>query len=162
MTFLIEVENKLKMARRGIHVRRKSWKDTLEEHRVNCPVYKKGKQERSATSLSLGAVAGEEDYLQISVEHPPVNLGPCKIELPSDVPFRFIPGGKESITVNMDIPGVEKGKTVTSLKIPSGPPTWRLEIMRTPEPGHGLIGRGDDSGGKINVTVSDDGPGGED
>ena len=170
MTFSIEVENGFEMNPRDIQVRRKSRGETLEEHQV-CPLYEGGKEEIRTVDLFLGAVDGEEDYLEISVvedEQQP-DLGPCKIDLRSNVPFRFIPRGTESLTVMMvtQVDQVEEGKTITSLKIPSGPPTWKLEIMRPPEPvseeGYPeSLSNSRDPVGNTNVTVGDDDPGGWD
>jgi hypothetical protein len=155
MTFLVKVENQLTEARRDIHVLRKSREETLDEQRISCPAYEdgnvKGEEEKSLVGLHLGVADGEDDYVEISVDDKQSNLGPCKIELSPVVPFRFIPGGTVSLTV---IPP-EEGDTKTLLKIPSGLPTWKLEIMK---PTRIVIPRGDDSGG-TNVTVGDEPPG---
>ena len=153
MTFSIEVENKFEMGQRDICVLRKSWEETLEEHRVSCPVYEEGKEEKRAVALSLGTVEGQEDYLEISVGNDQVDLGPCRIDLPSHVPFTFIPAGTGSLTV---IPS-GNGKR-TSLKIPAGLPAWKMEITRPSGPMSQI--RGEDAGEGNNVTVGDDGPGG--
>ena len=146
MTFSIKVENKLEMAQRDIHVRRKSREGVLDEQRIRCPGY--------AESFSLGAVEGEDDYLEISVDNQQDELGPCKIDITSNGPVRFVPPGAASINV---IPS-EDVETYTLLRIPSGPPTWKLEIMRPPAPESGLISR---EGSMTNVTVTEDDPGGE-
>lgn len=164
MTFSIGLENRFGTSQRDIRVRRKSRKETLEEQRVSYPAYEygEGEEEKSAASFSLGSMEGEEDYLEISVGDEQADLGPCKIELPANVPFRFIPGGITSIAV---FPPKNRG-AVTLLRIPSGPPTWKLEIMRPPEPASDeedtesvLISRADE-GSMPDVTVGDDQPGG--
>jgi hypothetical protein len=155
MTFSIEVENKFEAARRDIHVLRKSWEETLETHRVSCPVYGRGEEEKQAVALSLGTEPGQEDYLQISVDNDQVDLGPCKIDLPANVPFTFIPAGTGSITV---IPQAN-GSTGTSLRIPPGPPAWKLEIKKPSGENVARITESDPS--EPNVTVGDDGPGGQ-
>jgi hypothetical protein len=162
MTHSIEVENRFEMNRRDIQVRRKSREETLEEQRVSCPAYEYGdvEEERRKVSFSLGPVEGEKDYLEISVDNQQDELGPCRINIWSNGPVRFVPPGSASITV---IPS-EDVETYTSLRIPSGPPTWKLEIMRPPEQSSdegdgvlGLIHR--DEGSMINVTVGEDPPG---
>ena len=168
MTFSIKLENKFKTVPRDIQVRRKNRGKNLDEHQVSSPA-RDVEKERTAVNFSLGAVDLAEDYLEISVvddeQQQQHDLGPCKIDLRKNVPFRFIPGGTESITVKM-VKHLEKGKTITSLKIPLGPPTWKLEIMRPPEPGSeegdaepGLIDR---EGSLPDVTVGDEEPGGWD
>jgi len=167
MTFSIELENSFGMNRRDIRVRRKSRGETLEEKRVSYPAYEfgAGEEESRTMGLSLGSVEQEEDYLEISVvedEQQP-NLGPCKIDLRSNVPFRFIQGGTESLTVMM-VKHLEEGKTITSLKIPSGPPTWKLEIMRPPaqssQEGYPESLSNSREGSFPDVRVGDDDPGG--
>jgi hypothetical protein len=158
MTFSVEVENKFEMAQRDIHVRLKQWDETLEEHKVSYPV--NGGQERKTVNVDLGASNGGEDYLEICVDNGQADLGPCNIDLPAHVPFTFLPEGTGSITV---IPP-ENGTNITSLKIPSGLPAWKLEVMSPPEPvlpvGYqGMASKGDD-GGANNVSVGDDEPGG--
>jgi hypothetical protein len=163
MAFSIKVENKFAMARRDIQVRRKSWGKILEEQRVSCSAseYGAGEVESRPVKLSLGEVDGEEDYLEISVDNQQDELGPCKIGIRSNGPVTFVPPGAASITV---IPS-EDVETNTSLRIPSGLPTWKLEIMRPPQSSSeegdavpGLIPR--DEGSTTDVTVGDDEPGG--
>jgi hypothetical protein len=139
MTHLIKVENKFEMSRGDILVCRKSFKGTVEEQRVSSSGYE--------------YQIGEEDYLEISVDNQQEELGPCKIDIWSNGPVTFVPPEAASVTV---IPS-EDVETNTSLRIPSGPPTWKLEIMK---PISDFISRGDPSGDKTNVTVGDDEPGG--
>lgn len=150
MTFSIEVENKFEMTRRNILVRRKSLEETVEEQRVSGPSIVKGKKERRVVSYSLGEVAEEEEYLEISVDNQQEEMGPCKIDIWSNGPVTFIPPAAASVTV---IPSedVETLETNTSLRIPSGLPTWKLEIMMPFE-----IPR---EGSQTNVTVGDEPPG---
>lgn len=164
MTHIIKVENKFEMSRRDIRVRRKSFEGTLEEQRVSCPEYEyqNGEEERRKVSFSLGSVEGQEDYLEISVDNQQEELGPCKIDIWSNGPVTFAPPGAASITV---IPS-EDVETNTSLRIPSGLPTWKLEIMMPSEPDSDeedaesdLIDR---EGSQVNVKVGDDEPGGWD
>jgi len=167
MAVLIKVENKFEMAQRDIHVLRKSQQETLEEHRVCCP-YGELEEENPAVRLPLGMVEGQVDYLEISVDNDQVELDPCKIELSANVPFTFIPAGTESITV---VPS-ENGGNKISLKIPPGLPKWKLEVMEPAEPvestGQDLLGMENSqwnrqsSPNEPNVTVGDDGTGGED
>jgi len=96
-------------------------------------------------------VDGEEDYLEISVDNQQEELGPCKIDINSIGPVTFIPPAAASVTVLPPI-DVETLKTNTSLRIPSGLPTWKLEILMPVE-----IPR---EGSQINVTVGDPPPGG--
>jgi hypothetical protein len=145
MTFPIKVENKFEDARRDIHVRRKVWEEILEERTVNYP-FNGGVE---VVGLSLGEVDGEEEYLEISVDNHQAELGPCKIDLGSNVPFTFIPAGIGSIKVTPPA----NGETVTSLSIPSGQPAWKLEVR-----GPSGIPRGEDE--ITNVTVGDGDPGG--
>ncbi|MGD2085197.1 MAG: hypothetical protein PVH61_03340 [Candidatus Aminicenantes bacterium] len=152
MTFSIEVENRFEMNRRDIQVCRKNRGEIREEHRISCPVSESGEDEgkRSFISLPLEAVDEEEDFLEISVDNQQVDLGPCKVVLWSDISFTFTPPGTANITL---LPSKE-WETNTSIKIPSGLPTWKLEIKPT-------VSRADDTG-TINVTVEDDAPGGWD
>jgi hypothetical protein len=167
MAFSIEVGNKFDMNVRDIQVRRKSRGETLEEMRANYPASKSGAGEEAIrkVELFLGAMEGEEDYLEISVveDKQQSDLGPCMIDLRSNVPFRFIPGGTESITVMM-VKHLKEGKTITTLRIPSGPPTWKLEIMRPPaqssQEGAPESLSNSHEGGMPDVTVNDDDPGG--
>jgi hypothetical protein len=162
MTFSIKLENKFKMVPRNIQVvRRNSWGEILDEHRVSCPEpeTRDVDKESKPVIFSLGSVDQKEDYLEISVveDEKQPDLGPCKIDLKKNVPFRFIPGETESITVMMVSRfEEEEGEIITSLKIPSGPPTWKLEIMSPP----GLPRDGE--GSTTNVKVGDDDPGGWD
>jgi hypothetical protein len=153
MTFSIEVENKFEMAQRDIHVLRKVWGDTKESHRVRDP---DGSRKR-AVDLSLGAAPAEaDDYLEISVDKEMREIGPCRIDLPAAIPFSFIPAGARSITV---IPAVGGGQT--SLRIPEGPPGWKLQLMKPQEP-LAQVMEEDSGNSNNNVTVGDDGPGGDD
>ena len=165
MTYSFKVENKFELAQRDIHVMRKNLEETLEEHRVNYPVYGEGEEETQTVALSLGTVEELEDYLEIRVDNDQVELGPCKIDLPAEVPFTFIPAGSGSVTV------VPSSNGNTSLKIPSGLPTWKLAIMKPAELAEvteqGLASMADAPGimesapTEPNVSVGDDGPGGE-
>ena len=150
MTHFIEVKNNFKVTRGDILVRRKSLEGTMEEQRVSCPSFKDGAEEREKVNFSLGAVAGEEDYLEISVDNRLEELGPCKINISSIGPVTFIPPAGVSVTV---IPSkdVEALETNISLKIPSGLPTWKLEIMKPAETPR--------EGSQTNVTLGDDRPG---
>jgi len=158
MKFSIKVENKFKMAQRNIYVRRKSREEILDGQRIRCPksAYGDREEERRVVSFSLGAVDREEevDCLEISVANQQDELGPCKIDIKSNGPVTFAPPAAASITV---IPS-EDLETYTSLRIPSGLPTWKLEIMRPPASESGLIPR---DGSMTNVTVTEDDPGGE-
>jgi hypothetical protein len=155
MTFSIEVENKFEMTRREIQVRHKSLEEILEEQRIINPVVETGygEEERRKVSFSLGSEGGEKDYLEISVDNQKSDLGPCKIDIWSNISFSFIPPGTAKVTV---IPS-EDGETNTSVKIPSGLSTWKFDIMRSIE----QLCRGDDTG-TANVTVGEDEPGGWD
>jgi hypothetical protein len=153
MTFSVEVENKFEMAQRDIHVLRKVWGDTKESHRVRYP----DGNEKRAVDLSLGTVPEEaDDYLEISVDKEKRELGPCRIDLPADIPFSFIPSGARSITV---VPAVGSGQT--SLRIPAGLPGWRLQLMKPQEPLAQVMEEADSGNSNNNVTVGDDGPGGD-
>jgi hypothetical protein len=165
MTYSFKVENKFEMAQRDIHVIRKNLEETLEEHRLSCPVYGEGEEETKAVALSLGTVEEQEDYLEISVDNDQVELGPCKIDLPAEVPFTFIPAGSASITV------VPAGNGSTSLKIPSGLPGWKLALMKPTQLAEPMSREAgienvpdimESAPTEPNVTVGDDGPGGED
>jgi hypothetical protein len=147
MTCSISVINTFEMSQKDIQVRRKCWGKTLEES----PAYGYGEEERRQVNFSLGEVDGEEDYLEISVDNQQDELGPCKIDIWSNGPVTFNPPAAASVTV---IPSkdVETLETNTSLRIPSGLPTWKLEIMRPCE-----IPR---EGSQVNVTVGEDEPGG--
>jgi hypothetical protein len=159
MSFTVKVNNEFAMARRDILVRRKSFEGTMEEQQVSGPTYKYGDEKEEGkgrtVKLSLGEVDGVEDYLEISVDNQKEELGPCKIDIRSYVPVTFIPPAAASVTV---IPpkDVETLETNTSLRIPSGLPTWKLEIRRPSELGSD---EGDREGTQVNVRVSDDTPG---
>ena len=150
MTHLIEVKNNFEVTRGDILVRRKSLEGAMEEQRANFPSYEVGAEGRKKVSFSLGAVEGEEDYLEISVDNRQEELGPCRINISSIGPVTFIPPAGVSVTV---IPpeDVENLETNISLRIPSGLPTWKLEIMKPAE-----FSR---EGSQTNVTVGDDKPG---
>jgi len=152
MTFSIEVKNKLKTARRDIHVRLKRWEEILGEERVGYPENEEA--ERIMVGLPLGVGEGEDEYWEIDVDDPQADLGPCKITLPSNVPFTFIPAGAGSLAVTP----LKSGGNVTSLGIPSGLPAWRLAI-KPPEAPEILSYTGDEE--KVNVEVAEDDPGGE-
>ncbi len=98
----------------------------------------------SSITLPLRAV-GENDYLHISVVSGSGNLWKaCLINIPSWADFEFCAEGKVSIThLNDD------GRAI--LKIPPGPPTWELKMMR---PTAALIGHTLD-----NVTIAYNGSG---
>ncbi len=151
MTHFIEVKNNFEVTRGDILVRRKSLEGTREEQRANFPSYEVGAEESKKVSFSLGEVAGEEDYLEISVDNRQEELGPCKINISSIGPVTFIPPAGVSVTV---IPpeDVENLGTNISLRVPSGLPTWKLEIMKPAESSR--------EGSQTNVTVGDDEPGG--
>jgi hypothetical protein len=166
MIYSIEVENKFEMSRRGLQVRRKSFEGTMEEQRISCPVYESGDvgEESRMVKFSIGKVEGEEDYLEISVDNQQEELGPCKIDIWSNGPVTFIPPAAASVTV-LPPKDVETLETNTTLRIPSGLPTWKLEIMSPPKQSRdeedgvsGLIIR--DEGSTTNVTVGDEPPGG--
>ena len=153
MAFTIEVENRFEMTRRDLQVRHKRLEETLAEQRVSCIPGESGDAvvENRWFNCSLGPVEGEQEYLEISVDNREAELGPCRIGIWSDVPFTFIPPGTAAVSVFLS----KEGETDLSLKIPSGLPAWKLEIMRPTGPSS----RADDSG-TVNVTVSDDEPGG--
>ena len=165
MAVFIKVENKLELAQRDIYVLRKSQQETLDEHRV-CYPYGESEEENPAVRLPLGTAA-EQEYLEISVDKDQVALDPCKIDLPANVPFTFIPAGTESITVVPANNGINK----VSLKIPPGLPKWKLEIMEplasAQSTGPDLLDmenkqwNGESSPNEPNVTVGDDGTGGD-
>lgn len=154
MTFSIEVENKFKISQRDIHIYRKNSRETKEVLRVGYP----GEVERGAVTLSLENDEGTNEHLEIRVDNQQLNLGPCRIELPSDFTFTMFPGGVERLQV---IPSDNSNRT--ALRIPPGLPGWKLAIKPSrsmkvrqnigEEPGSG-------EGGGENVTVGDDGPGG--
>ena len=150
MTHFIEVKNNFEVTRRDILVRRKSLEGTMEEQRASFPSYEVGAEERKKVSFSLGAAAGEEDYLEISVDNRQEELGPCRINISSIGPVTFIPPAGVSVTVIP--PGdVENLETNISLRIPSGLPIWKLEIMKPAESSR--------EGSQTNVTLGDDRPG---
>lgn len=151
MTHLIEVENKFEMSRPDILVRRKSFEGTMEEQRVSSPSYQYGSEERRTVSFSLGSEEGENDYLEIIVDNQQEELGPGKIDIWSNGPVTFIPPAAAVVTVLPAI-DVETLETNTSLRIPSGLSTWKLEIMMPAE-----IPR---EGSQTNVTLGDAPPGG--
>ena len=98
----------------------------------------------SSITLPLRAV-GENDYLHISVVSGSSYLWKaCLINIPSWADFELCAEGKVAIThLNDD------GRAI--LKIPPGPPTWELKMMR---PTAALIGHTLD-----NVTIAYNGPG---
>lgn len=161
MSYQVRVENKFEVAGRHIHVRRKEWDDVLEEHRVSYPVYDAPPEEQvpNFSEFALGQAEEQADYLEISVDNEVEELGPCRIMLPANTPFTFVPGGAGSITVEPP----QNGATVTAVRIPSGLPTWKLEIMQPVPPleVQQMIPReGDDPDDMNNVTVGEDEPGG--
>jgi len=154
MEHLFEVRNKFEMNRGNLLVRRKRFDGNMEEQRVNCPSNKNEKEASGVLSFSPGAVEGEEDYLEISVDNQQEELGPCKIDIWSTGPVTFIPPAEASVTVLLP-EDVETLETNTSLRIPSGLPTWKLKIM--------MPGEHPREGSQTNVTVGDAPPGeGED
>jgi hypothetical protein len=92
----------------------------------------------------------QEDYLEIIVDNKQVELGPCVIELPLNVPFVFIPKEEESITVNFSSSDKRK-----FLRIPKGLPAWKLRIARPFEKidrSSGLIDRHQDEDPGIEIN----------
>ncbi len=152
MAYLINVENNFQMSKRKIRVRHQHWDETLNSHRLNFPgeLDRLDSNEARTAAFSIGELDKEGEYLEISVNRHQEELGPCRIHVPSGIPFSFIPGGKEQITT---IPSDNGNGTV--IKIPAGLPTWKLKIM-TPALTDGLSKIME--GGK-NITVEDDGPG---
>ena len=160
MTCSFEVENRFEMNRGDILVRRKSFEGTMEEQRVRFPADDGDRLEkRRKVDLSL---EGEQDYLEISVDNQQQELGPCKIDIWSNSPVIFIPPAAASVTV---IPS-EDVETNTSLRIPSGLPTWKLEIMIPPVTGSDEENAESDlrdrEGSQTSVTLGDAPPGGWD
>lgn len=108
----IIVENKLIKEKRDIHVYHQS---TRSAHIIS---------RSSSITLPLKSVM-EDDYLYISVVRGPGNLWKeSVIDLPSWADFEFSLEGKAVIT--------HSGKR-TLLKVPPGPPTWQLKMMRPDE-----------------------------
>lgn len=149
MTFEVTVENKFTRGKRGIIVYNSS-----EQKDCIIPFKENGKN-NSRKKFDLPTGSKGNNYLVISLTPRPVNLTTtCKIDLPSTVPFTFIPVGTQSIKIT------PSGKR-TTLKIPGGPPTWQLKIdnplksMLTNRP---MV----EEGGGNNVTVGEDDPGGTD
>jgi hypothetical protein len=154
MTFSIKVENDFKRGRRGIIV----YNSSQKQDRI-IP-WKAGPEDVTKREFELSTGSGnDDDYLVIAVAPGGGDLKRCKINLPANVPFTFIPGGTERITI---IPSSD-GKQNT-LRVPAGPPTWRLKIRSPLEPVEPLLRQdpGSGEGGGNNVTVGDDGPGGWD
>ena len=132
MTVDIIVENKLIKEKRDIHVYHQS---TRSAHILS---------RSSSITLPLETTV-EEDYLHISVARGPGNLWKeSVINLPSWADFEFSLEGKAVIT--------HSGNR-TLLKVPPGPPTWQLKMMRPNEsPGiqksdHIIIGENDKAPG---------------
>lgn len=157
MTLSIEVENKFGISQRDIHILRKVSEEIKERHRVNYP----GDEKKRAVRLSLEDVDDQgdyQDYLEISLDNQQLDLGPCRVELTSNLSLTFFPTGIESLKV---IPS-ENGKP-TTLRIPPGLPGWKLAIRSS---GSRVAERntGDETnsgpGGGDGVTIGDDGPGG--
>jgi hypothetical protein len=162
MTFRIGVENKFEISRRNLRVRRISLEEeeTLEEHSLDFPREEMLPGNNPARSFELEETGGRE-VLELSMEDTETELDlPCRIDLPQGIPFNILPGDVQFLSV---IPGV----TGTTLKIPVGLPTWRVEIMsplkpadeEVSEPGAVLLS-GTRSGGDPNVSAGDDEPGG--
>lgn len=127
MTYLIEVENKFETAKRNITVRRRNWGESLEETTVSYPALK-GPGETfipETAKMSLDSLIDAGEYLEISVNDPNLEMGPCRVELPPDAPFTFIANDPGCVTV---LPNDRETHT-NVLRIPSGLPTWKLEIM---------------------------------
>lgn len=162
MSYQINVENKFEVANRDIHVRRKEWDDVLEELRLSYP--QSEVQDTNRAEFALGQMETQGDYLEICVDNEVEELGPCRIMLPANAPFTFVPGTIGSITVEPP----KNGSAVTAVKIPSGLPTWKLEIMQPspqevahlPEVEQMISREGDDPDDMNNVTVGEDQPGG--
>jgi len=107
----ITIENKLAAEKRDINVFHHS---TRSAHIIS---------HLSSVTLPLEC-DGEDDYLYISVVRGPGNLWmDCVINVPSWANFEFSSEGKLTVTHSSD-------NSRTSLKIPSGPPTWGLKITR--------------------------------
>ena len=112
MTVDIIVENKLIKEKRDIHVYHQS---TRSAHILS---------RSSSITLPL-ETTDEEDYLYISVVRGPGNLWKeSVINLPSWADFEFSLEGKAVIA--------HSGNR-TLLKVPPGPPTWQLKMMRPNE-----------------------------
>ncbi len=108
----IIVENKLIKEKRDIHVYHQS---TRSAHIIS---------RSSSITLPLRTIV-EDDYLYISVVRGPGNLWKeSVIDLPSWADFEFSLEGKVVIT--------HSGNR-TLLKVPPGPPTWQLKMMRPNE-----------------------------
>ncbi|MGD2092944.1 MAG: hypothetical protein PVH61_42670 [Candidatus Aminicenantes bacterium] len=151
MTLTIEVKNNFKRGKRGIIVH-----DSSQKQNWIVPWEKNGQGD---TKQEFDFPGGKDDYLVIAVTPGAGDLKWCKAELPTTLPFIFIPGGMEKIGILTSSDGER-----TTLRIPPGPPTWQLKIKNhsermaqsaDEEPGSG-------EGGGANVSVGDDGPGGWD
>lgn len=143
MTFSIQVENKLETAQKGVIVRSKQFDEVTREESLDYPV----NSQVQDVLMELESGENSEEYLEISIDQPLEAMGGCKIDVPVNMPYTFLPGDTGSLTV---IPP-ENGSTHMSLHIPSGLPTWKLELSQPLD-----VPRGDPN----NVTIGDDEPGG--
>jgi hypothetical protein len=143
MTFSIEVENKLETAQKGIIVRCKQLDEVIREEAVNFP--EPGQVQ--SVLMDLESDGGADEYLEICIDGQQEEMGGCKIAAPSDMPYTFFPGAAGSLSVTPP----EEGSNLMSLHIPSGLPTWKLELNQPLD-----FPRGDPN----NVTVGEDEPGG--
>jgi len=96
------------------------------------------------------------NFLLLTIAPGPGDLDKCRIDLPDNRDFRFtfIPAGTENITV--------APANSTALRIPPGPPTWKLIIRnqeKSPEQQPiSYVSRDLDTKDPTNVTVGDDPP----
>ena len=107
----ITIKNKLTAGERDLHVFHHS---TRSAHMIS---------HNSSITLLLGN-AGESDYFCVSVVNGPGYLWTaCEIGLPSWVDFDFFSEGNVTVT--------HSGSTNRILlKIPPGPPTWKLKVTK--------------------------------
>lgn len=97
------------------------------------------------------------NFLLLTITPGPGDLDRCRIDLPDnrDFRFNFIPAGIENVTV--------ASSNSTALRIPPGPPTWKLIIVNaagSPEQQSPIsyAARDLDSKDPTNVTIGDDPP----
>ncbi|MCP5046933.1 MAG: hypothetical protein GY940_07155 [bacterium] len=165
MAFTINVANNLEVAGRDLMVFHQNG-DEPRERKLNFPGNGGPGGGVIEFPFHLGKVPGKNDWLEIGVFDENNDLEGCRIDLSPNLPFLLIPGETGEISAKILI-----DKYGTVIKIPGGPPTWKLKLLKPHEPVESTLSMSktsmatSESSKELpdnghNVTVGDDGPGG--
>ncbi|MCP5054256.1 MAG: hypothetical protein GY940_44220 [bacterium] len=165
MEFTINVANNLKEAGRVLRVFHQNGNES-EERKLNFPGNGDSEGDAAEWAVHLGNNPGKDDWLEISVSDEKIYLEDCWIDVSPSLPFLLIPGEPKRMSAEATID--EYG---TSIRIPGGLPTWKLRLLTPQEPAESTDsmtktlaaaseGSQDLPDNGHNVTIGDDGPGG--